>query len=122
MGTLQGLKLASTGWVGPLGRNSVHPDSLGSSASPGKLYCPPGTGRREDALFPASCQETDAQIWETEVRTKPQWLHLLLSPLQPQLGGSTFPPQSSTGSSGSPQPHLNASKKQNKVGARPWEL
>uniref|UniRef100_A0A674HTM0 PH domain-containing protein n=1 Tax=Taeniopygia guttata TaxID=59729 RepID=A0A674HTM0_TAEGU len=32
----------------------------------------------------------------------------------PQLGGSTFPPQSSTGSSGSPQPHLNASKKRNK--------
>ncbi|XP_023791216.1 TRIO and F-actin-binding protein isoform X1 [Cyanistes caeruleus] len=56
----------------------------------------------------------DAWIWDTEVRTKPQWLQLLLSPLQPQLGGSTFPQQSSTGSSGSPQPHLNASKKHNK--------
>lgn len=31
MGTLQGLKLASIGWVDPLGCNSVHPDSLGSS-------------------------------------------------------------------------------------------
>lgn len=31
MGTLQGLKLASIDWVGPLGCNSVHPDSLGSS-------------------------------------------------------------------------------------------
>lgn len=122
MGTLQGLNLASTDWVGPLGCNSVHPDSLGSSASPGKLCCLPGTGRREDAFFPGPRQEMDAWIWETEVRTKPQWLQLLLSPLQPQLGGSTFPPQSSSGSSGSPQPHLNASKKRNKVGARPWEL
>ncbi|XP_017935589.2 TRIO and F-actin-binding protein [Manacus vitellinus] len=32
-------------------------------------------------------------------------------PREPQLGGSTFPLQSSTSSSGSPQPHLNASKK-----------
>ncbi|XP_026724321.1 TRIO and F-actin-binding protein [Athene cunicularia] len=32
----------------------------------------------------------------------------------PQLGGGTFPSQSSTGSSGSPQPHSNASEKRNK--------
>lgn len=41
--------------------------------------------------------------------------------LQPQLTGSAFPPQSSTSSSGSPKPHLNASEKRNKVGVRPWE-
>lgn len=116
MGILQGLKLASIDWVGPLGCNAVHPDSLGSSRETvlpawhweeGRGFLPwpiPGVG----------CQDL--------VRTKPQWLQLVLSPLQPQLGGSTFPPQTSTGSSGSPQPHLNANKKRNKVGARPWEL
>lgn len=40
-------------------------------------------------------------------------------PLQPQLGGGTFPLQSSAGSSGSPQPHSNASEKRNKVGSGP---
>ncbi|XP_039918984.1 TRIO and F-actin-binding protein isoform X3 [Hirundo rustica] len=42
------------------------------------------------------------------------WGNKSLLIYHPQLGGSTFPPQSSTGSSGSPQPHLNASKKRNK--------
>ncbi|XP_030815670.1 TRIO and F-actin-binding protein-like [Camarhynchus parvulus] len=44
------------------------------------------------------------------------WGNKSLLIYHPQLGGSTFPPQSSTGSSGSPQPHLNASKNHNKVG------
>ncbi|GAB0176812.1 TRIO and F-actin-binding protein [Grus japonensis] len=42
-------------------------------------------------------------------------------PREPQLSGGSFPPQSSTGSSGNPQPRLNASEKRNKVGARPQE-
>ncbi|XP_063251056.1 TRIO and F-actin-binding protein-like [Prinia subflava] len=50
------------------------------------------------------------------------WGNKSLLIYHPQLGGSTFPLQSSTGSSGSLQPHWNASKKRNKVGARPWEL
>ncbi|XP_051640615.1 serine/arginine repetitive matrix protein 1-like [Manacus candei] len=48
------------------------------------------------------------------------WGNKSLLIYHPQLGGSTFPLQSSTSSSGSPQPHLNASKK-HKVGASPWE-
>lgn len=65
-------KTGENRWGGSPGLQFCAPDSLGSSASPGTLYCPPGTGRREDAFFPGPCQETDARIWETEVRTKPQ--------------------------------------------------
>ncbi|XP_074996723.1 uncharacterized protein LOC142078093 [Calonectris borealis] len=39
------------------------------------------------------------------------WGNKRLLIYHPQLGGGAFPPQSSTGSSGSPQPRLNASEK-----------
>ncbi|XP_056338027.1 TRIO and F-actin-binding protein-like [Oenanthe melanoleuca] len=68
-----------------------------------------GRERTRDAHSPEKPLETD-------------WGNKSLLIYHPQLGGGTFPLQSSTGSSGSPQPHLNASKKHNKVGARPWEL
>uniref|UniRef100_A0A8D2MEF1 TRIO and F-actin binding protein n=1 Tax=Zonotrichia albicollis TaxID=44394 RepID=A0A8D2MEF1_ZONAL len=54
----------------------------------------------------------DAHSPEKPLET--DWGNKSLLIYHPQLGGSTFPPQSSTGSSGSPQPHLNASKKHNK--------
>ncbi|XP_075375392.1 uncharacterized protein LOC142417811 [Mycteria americana] len=49
------------------------------------------------------------------------WGNKRLLIYHPQLGGGAFPPQSSAGSSGSPQPRSNASEKRNKVGASPWE-
>lgn len=79
MGTLPGVKLASIEWVGPLDCNSAHSGSPRSSASPGKPCCLPGTVRREDASPSGQRQEVGARIWETEVRTKPPWLQLLLS-------------------------------------------
>ncbi|XP_040985390.1 TRIO and F-actin-binding protein isoform X4 [Aquila chrysaetos chrysaetos] len=42
------------------------------------------------------------------------WGNKRLLIYHPQLDGGTFPPQSSTGSSGSPQPRSNASEKRNK--------
>ncbi|XP_075608965.1 uncharacterized protein LOC142601803 [Balearica regulorum gibbericeps] len=49
------------------------------------------------------------------------WGNKRLLIYHPQLSGGSFPLQSSTGSSGNPQPRLNASEKRNKVGARPRE-
>ncbi|XP_072718923.1 uncharacterized protein [Ciconia boyciana] len=49
------------------------------------------------------------------------WGNKRLLIYHPHLGGGAFPPQSSTGSSGSPQRRSNASEKCNKVGANPWE-
>uniref|UniRef100_A0A8B9MXC5 PH domain-containing protein n=1 Tax=Accipiter nisus TaxID=211598 RepID=A0A8B9MXC5_9AVES len=43
-----------------------------------------------------------------------EWGNKKLLIYHPQLDGGTFPPQSSTGSSGSPQPRSNASEKRNK--------
>ncbi|XP_049677416.1 TRIO and F-actin-binding protein isoform X2 [Accipiter gentilis] len=43
-----------------------------------------------------------------------EWGNKRLLIYHPQLDGGTFPPQSSTGSSGSPQPRSNASEKRNK--------
>lgn len=65
--------------------------------------------------------EVAAQIWKTEASTNPRGFSSCFPSLQPQLCGGAFPPQSSTGSSGSPQPRSNDSEKRNKVGAGTWE-
>ncbi|XP_010408865.3 TRIO and F-actin-binding protein isoform X1 [Corvus cornix cornix] len=64
----------------------------------------------EDWKGPKLAQDTR----NPEKPLESDWGNKSLLIYHPQLGGSTFTPQSSTGSSGSPQPHLNASKKRNK--------
>ncbi|XP_062476579.1 TRIO and F-actin-binding protein [Pezoporus occidentalis] len=114
LGTLAGMKLASTERVGPLGCSSAHPNFCGSSATLGEPSCLPGTGKREDASHPGPRWEVAAQIWETEARTNPHGFSSCFLSLQPQLCGDAFPPQSSTRSSGSLQPRSNDSEKRNK--------
>ncbi|RLW00149.1 hypothetical protein DV515_00009115 [Chloebia gouldiae] len=64
----------------------------------------------EDWKGPEHTQDTHSP----EKPLETDWGNKNLLIYNPQLGGSTFPPQSIIGSSGSPQPHLNASKKRNK--------
>ncbi|XP_010004131.1 PREDICTED: TRIO and F-actin-binding protein [Chaetura pelagica] len=64
----------------------------------------------DDWKGPKHTQDTN----NPEKPLESDWGNKRLLIYHPQLGGGTFPPHSSASSSGSPQPHSNASEKRNK--------